>query len=149
MFYWKVERKDFYSIKQFFVEFGDDSVLDIRSLDGAILCESGANIIGFVGLEIHGRVGVGTALLVRPGFRSCGVGKHLVDLAKAAAVDSHVEEIYMWSHDAEFYFRAQGMLPCELHECCDLSHETVQVLEKKKAGSLLSLVLKAGAAAAA
>jgi amino-acid N-acetyltransferase len=67
-----------------------------------------AGVVGVVGLEPHGRVGLLRSLAVRVDARGHGLGAALLAHAEAQARATGVEALYLLTTTAERFFAARG-----------------------------------------
>lgn len=70
-------------------------------------------LVGIVGLERHGVVGLMRSLAVDPGHRGNGLGARLVDMLEDAALGLGVHSLFLLTTTAEPFFarRGYGRLP--------------------------------------
>lgn len=73
-----------------------------------LVARSGRCIVGVAGLIIHGNVAVGHSLAVVPGFRGMGLGHQLASALLSTATELGLGTVYLFTCQAEFYFRAIG-----------------------------------------
>jgi amino-acid N-acetyltransferase len=73
-----------------------------------LVARSGRCIVGVAGLIIQGSVAVGHSLAVVPGFRGMGLGRKLATGLLDWSVSMGLGSIYLFTCQAEFYFRAMG-----------------------------------------
>lgn len=78
-----------------------------RSLSLLGLREEG-RLVGVVGIEVHGRVGLLRSLAVIPTRRNAGIGTGLVSSAEAWAAERGVETLYLLTTTAADFFARQG-----------------------------------------
>lgn len=70
-------------------------------------------IVGAVGLEIYGKIGLLRSLVVAPAHQGKGIGKMLYDGMIAYARLRGVKEMYLLTTTADKFFRKQGFVPVE------------------------------------
>jgi N-acetylglutamate synthase-like GNAT family acetyltransferase len=73
-----------------------------------LVVRSGRCIVGVAGLIIEGTFAVGHSLAVVPGFRGLGLGRQLATSLLDAASGLGIGVVYLFTCQAEFYFRAMG-----------------------------------------
>ena len=74
----------------------------------AIVAESAGELVGFVGLESFGEVGLLRSLLVVESARGTGLGQKLVDMLERRAVDDGIETLWLLTIDADGWFERLG-----------------------------------------
>ncbi|HWA16172.1 MAG TPA: arsenic resistance N-acetyltransferase ArsN2 [Gemmatimonadales bacterium] len=67
-----------------------------------------AGLVGVVGIERHGGVGLLRSLAVRAGARGSGVGSRLADAAEAWAASHGIRQLYLLTTTAERFFARRG-----------------------------------------
>lgn len=72
--------------------------------------ESG-RLVGVVGVEVFGRLGLLRSLAVRPASRNAGVGGRLVYRAEILAKDRGITALYLLTTTASVFFRVHGYKP--------------------------------------
>ena len=79
---------------------------DIDSKEpGAFLAAAvGDTMVGFIGLEQFGSVGLLRSLIVEPSFRGTGLGRVLVAALESHAGDRGVSELWLLTIDADQWF---------------------------------------------
>lgn len=70
-------------------------------------------VVGYIGLELHGREALLRSLLVVEGARGHGHGSALVDYAARQAAAMGIEELYLLTTTAAGFFAARGFEPVE------------------------------------
>ena len=73
--------------------------------------KSGGRMVGCVGLEIFGDIGLLRSLAVAPDLRGRGVGARLVAEAERVAAQLSVRELYLLTTTAEKFFAEHGYIP--------------------------------------
>lgn len=68
----------------------------------------GGDLVGVVGVEVHGAVGLLRSLAVAPARRGGRLGVRLVAAAEALAVDRGIDTLYLLTTTAEAFFRRLG-----------------------------------------
>jgi len=76
--------------------------LSIRHL--ALVAESEAGIVGVVGLETFGDVGLLRSLIVSPNARGSGIGRLLVESLELSARKRSIRELWLLTVDADQFF---------------------------------------------
>jgi amino-acid N-acetyltransferase len=74
-------------------------------LDGFLIAEDDDAIVGLIGLEIMGTVGLLRSLVVEKKARSRGVGGKLVGALESAAEAAGIGELWLLTIDAEHFFQ--------------------------------------------
>lgn len=65
-------------------------------------------VVGVIGFENHGRVGLLRSLVVAEDARTAGLGRALVAALEASACEQGVEEIWLLTIDADPFFAQLG-----------------------------------------
>ena len=68
----------------------------------------GGGLLGVVGIEVYGRVGLIRSLAVEPAHRKSGLGVSLVSNAEAWAAEQGVETLYLLTTTAAQFFARRG-----------------------------------------
>ena len=68
----------------------------------------GSRLVGVVGLEARGGVGLLRSLAVEPGRRGAGLGSELVTAIERLAVATGVTDLYLLTTTAEDFFARRG-----------------------------------------
>jgi len=84
------------------------SDIDERSLETFLVLRDERRISGLVGLDPLGPHAMLRSLVVRPEWRSAGLGAQLVAAAEALALKLGITTLYLLTTDAERYFGAKG-----------------------------------------
>jgi protein-tyrosine-phosphatase/N-acetylglutamate synthase-like GNAT family acetyltransferase len=84
------------------------SDIDQASLKSFLVLRDDTQISGLVGLDLLGSIAMLRSLVVRPEWRSAGLGAQLVTAAEAEAVKQGVATLYLLTTDADRYFAAKG-----------------------------------------
>ena len=79
-----------------------------QMLETFFACESEGKVVGIVGLELKGSVGLLRSLVVSSHNRSKGLGATLLGHAEDVARDSGVGRLYLLTTTAEDYFKKWG-----------------------------------------
>ncbi len=95
-------------------------------LQNFIVATQNEAIVGVVGLEVHGRVGLLRSLVVDPTVRGHGVGQSLCDRLIRHARAQGVRELYLLTLDAETYFQPLGFRRIERTSAPDTIRGTRQ-----------------------
>jgi len=77
-------------------------------LNGFLVAESNAHIVGVVGLEACGEYALLRSTAVSPDWRGKGVGRRLVERAVARAESQGIRALYLLTTTAESYFPSFG-----------------------------------------
>lgn len=75
--------------------------------DFLVAAEEG-RVIGMIGLEQFGSIGLLRSLVVDPAARSSGIGRQLVDALETRASRAGVTELWLLTTDADRYFTRLG-----------------------------------------
>ncbi|MCB9397785.1 MAG: GNAT family N-acetyltransferase [Acidobacteria bacterium] len=75
----------------------------------------GSQLIGLVGLEVYGHLGLLRSLAVDPARQGTGLGKQLLNHILAQAKDLELEAIYLLTTTARDYFIRFGFAEIERH----------------------------------
>jgi amino-acid N-acetyltransferase len=81
---------------------------DLRPAHLVFVAGSGDEIIGAIGLEPFGEIGLLRSLVVAPAARSAGLGRKLVDSLEAYARQQAVQELWLLTIDADGWFARLG-----------------------------------------
>jgi len=105
----KAAQKDYEQVVALLGECGlPTGSLQPEHMDSFWVAKSGRCLVGIAGmLRING-VGIGHSLAVLPGFRSMGLGRRLVATLFDACNQESLSGVYLFTCNAEFYFRALG-----------------------------------------
>lgn len=95
-------------------------------LHNFILAAEDEAIVGIIGLEVYGRVGLLRSLVVIPAMRGRGLGRGLCERLFRHARAQGVRELYLLTLDAESYFRALGFRDIERTSAPDAIQGTRQ-----------------------
>lgn len=71
-------------------------------------CSQGSDLVGVIGLELHGKVALLRSLAVAPGRRGTGLGSRLVAHAERHAWENGVKSLYLLTTTAEAFFLRRG-----------------------------------------
>src|SRR5687767_2897185 len=85
-------------------------------VDGLIVAEDAASIVGCAGLEAYGVGGLLRSVAVRPDYRSHAVGRQLVERALDHARESGVQVVYLLTNTAAGYFKRIGFEPIQRNQ---------------------------------
>jgi len=97
-----------------------------EKLETFFALERDGDVLGIVGLELYGRVGLLRSLVVSPGRRSQGAGSALVAHAERAAAGRGVAELYLLTTTAEAFFRRRGYETTARAEAPDAIRRTAE-----------------------
>ncbi|RMF58306.1 MAG: GNAT family N-acetyltransferase [Calditrichaeota bacterium] len=78
------------------------------TLEGFLLAYEGARLVGTVGVESYGEVGLLRSLAVTEEYRNRGVGARLVEAAVASAREQGIRTLYLLTTTAKGYFARHG-----------------------------------------
>ncbi len=81
--------------------------------DFRVACDVTGKVVGGVGLETYGTVGLLRSLVVDPTHRGQGIAATLCRELLAAARDKGMTEVFLLTTDAADYFTRHGFQPCE------------------------------------
>lgn len=82
--------------------------LDAARLDGFLVAREDAAVIGSVGVERYGDVGLLRSLAVADDARDRGLGGHLTAAAEALATQLGIRTLYLLTTTAGSYFESQA-----------------------------------------
>jgi amino-acid N-acetyltransferase len=82
--------------------------LDAGRLDGFLIARQEAAVIGSVGVERYGDVGLLRSLVVADAARDRGLGGRLTTAAEALAVQLGIRSLYLLTTTAGAYFEDRG-----------------------------------------
>jgi amino-acid N-acetyltransferase len=82
-------------------------------LEHFFYCGSAAALSGLVGVEICRPYALLRSLVVIPAFRSCGLGRALVDHAESHARAEGAQSLFLLTTTAESFFHRHGYAPAE------------------------------------
>jgi amino-acid N-acetyltransferase len=71
-------------------------------------CRDGGRLVGVVGVEVYGSVGLLRSLAVEAKHRNSGLGLYLVSHAEAWAVEQGVKTLYLLTTTAAQFFTKRG-----------------------------------------
>jgi len=77
-------------------------------LDGFLVAEDGAELVGLIGLQVFGTTGLLRSLVVADNARRAGLGGKLVGALESAAETAGIRELWLLTIDAEGFFERQG-----------------------------------------
>lgn len=98
--------------------------------------ESG-RLVGVVGVEVYGRLGLLRSLAVAPARRNVGMGRRLADRAEILAKDRDITALYLLTTTASVFFRGHGYKPVSRHQAPDAIAASAQFSTLCPASSLL------------
>jgi amino-acid N-acetyltransferase len=87
---------------------------------------SAGELVGVIGLEIHGQVALLRSLAVSPSSRRQGLGRMLVAHAETQAASRGVETLYLLTTSAESYFFRLGYTPARREDAPAPIKDTTQ-----------------------
>jgi amino-acid N-acetyltransferase len=87
--------------------------LTVEHLGGFILAEYAAKIVGLVGLERFGAIGLLRSLVVDSSCRGSGLGHALVDALELQARKQQIAELWLLTIDADRFFASLGYVTCD------------------------------------
>ena len=76
-----------------------------QKLDGFLIAEDGEVVLGIIGLEVLGTVGLLRSLVVEKNARRAGLGGKLVGALESAAEAAGIVELWLLTIDAEKFFQ--------------------------------------------
>ena len=79
-----------------------------QHLGGFILARIEGRLVGTVALERYGRAALLRSVCVAPSYRSCRVGRALLDAAESDAASHGIRELYLLTTTAADYFAQHG-----------------------------------------
>ena len=97
--------KDWEVIEALLIESGlpvDD--LGADNLDGFLVAEDGVKLVGLIGLQLYGTIGLLRSLVVARDARKLGLGGKLIGALESAAQAAGVTELWLLTIDAENFF---------------------------------------------
>lgn len=74
----------------------------------AFVAEGEAGLLGVIGVEIFGDIGLLRSLVVSPGGRNAGVGRELVTALELWATNQGTRQLWLLTIDASDYFSRRG-----------------------------------------
>lgn len=77
---------------------------DLTTEHLALVAEGEAGVLGVIGLEASGDIGLLRSLVVLPLARGAGVGRSLVAALELSARDRGIEELWLLTPDADGFF---------------------------------------------
>ncbi|MDX1488431.1 MAG: arsenic resistance N-acetyltransferase ArsN2 [Acidiferrobacterales bacterium] len=95
-------------------------------LHNFILAIENEAIIGIIGLEVYGQIGLLRSLVVVPAMRGRGLSQDLCERLFRYARAQGVRELYLLTLDAEAYFQARGFRHIERASAPDAIQGTRQ-----------------------
>lgn len=105
----QAHHSDFEEVQMVLRECGIASAyLESSHMENFLVARSGRCIVGVAGMVLQGTVAVGHSLAVVPGFRGLGLGRTLVTHLFDWLASMGIESVYLFTCQAEFYFRAMG-----------------------------------------
>jgi len=82
--------------------------LSADSLGGFLVASIDGSMVGLVGLEHFGPIGLLRSLVVEPAFRAAGLGRVLVAALESQAASQGVRELWLLTIDADAWFEKLG-----------------------------------------
>jgi len=110
-----------------------------------MVVRAGRCIVGVAGMVIQGSVAIGHSFAVVPGFRGMGLGRKLVSGLLDWSSRLGLDAVYLFTCQAEFYFRAMGfsvVSTVEVPEVVIESLETICDSHVVRNGHILCRVLE-------
>ena len=95
-------------------------------LGGFLVARLEGDIVGFVGVEPHGREALLRSLCVLVHNRGRGVGRSLCAGAEALARGAGARDLYLLTTDAQGYFERQGFVACRREDVAETIRRTGQ-----------------------
>ena len=81
---------------------------DLAATHLAFVGVADEDVVGVIGFENHGRVGLLRSLVVAEDARAAGLGRELVAALEASAREQGIDEIWLLTIDADPFFGALG-----------------------------------------
>jgi amino-acid N-acetyltransferase len=78
---------------------------DLTATHLAFVGIAGSDVVGVIGIENYGTVGLLRSLVVAEDARAAGLGRELVAALEASAHEQGVDEIWLLTTDADPFFR--------------------------------------------
>jgi amino-acid N-acetyltransferase len=78
------------------------------TLDEFLVAEDAGDLVGLIGLQVFGTIGLLRSLVVTRNVRSGGLGGKLVGALEAAAQTAGITDLWLLTIDAEKFFERQG-----------------------------------------
>lgn len=103
--------------------------LTAAHLDDFLVCRSGGDLAGVVGLERYGGIGLLRSLGVRADRRGSGLGTHLTNRIEVHARLHDVNDIYLLTTTAAGFFRSRGYDRIERDDLPSAIQETEEVAQ--------------------
>ncbi|MHA2294604.1 MAG: arsenic resistance N-acetyltransferase ArsN2 [Candidatus Hodarchaeales archaeon] len=91
-----------------------------------LVLQSETDIIGLVGLEIYGDVGLLRSFAVKPSYQGKGLGKKLLDKLLEKSRELDLKEVFLLTDTAEEYFLKQGFTLVDRQEAPDGIKQSVE-----------------------
>ncbi len=82
--------------------------LDEQKISNFLVAEDGADLLGLIGVELYGTVGLLRSLVIASNARRSGLGSKLVGALESAADTAGVTELWLLTTDAQQYFERLG-----------------------------------------
>ena len=105
----QASQKDWEVIEALLMESGlpiDD--LGADNLDGFLVAEDGVKLVGLIGLQLYGTIGLLRSLVVARDARKLGLGGKLIGALQSAAEAAGVTELWLLTIDADSFFERHG-----------------------------------------
>ena len=77
-------------------------------LDGFLIAEDGSELLGLIGLQLYGTIGLLRSLVVAKEARRLGLAGKLIGALESAAEVAGVTELWLITVDAENFFERHG-----------------------------------------
>lgn len=77
-------------------------------LDGFLVAEDGADLVGLIGLQVFATTGLLRSLVVAKSMRSLGLGGKLVGALESAAQTAGITDLWLLTVDANRFFERHG-----------------------------------------
>lgn len=81
---------------------------DLTTRHLALVAERDAEMLGIIGLEIFGDVGLLRSLVVSSRVRGEGIGRQLTEALEVSLRDSGIRELWLLTIDADTFFSKSG-----------------------------------------
>lgn len=109
-----------------------------------VVAESGTQVVGAAGLEVHGRHGLLRSVVVDPAWQGTGLGRRLVADRLSAAREAGLQSVSLLTTTARAYFTALGFRDSERGEAPDEIRSSVEFASAcPSEAAFLSLELRA------
>jgi amino-acid N-acetyltransferase len=111
------------------------------TLDDFLVADTGAGLVGAIGLERYGSAALLRSAVVRPGDQGTGIGASLVRALLDRARNGEVQEIYLLTTTAERWFPRFGFTPIARAQVPEAVRASVEFREACPASAAVMRVL--------